>query len=216
MPALTYEELGETIIMKREIYARVLAGFLALLSSAVPLFGQGTFWVDMGGGLDTRASSPGDIFTAKLMLTVGAGGVSSYGVSVKLDPAELSLNGSPASANFSPLPGGLGSFAPPTEPLNPLGPVYNFNAGTLGSGPVSTTFEIGTISLKVVTPVSDGLPDVTLGFFSGLDGMFDNLGGSVAPTYLPGYVVTVPEPATAALLLCGTLSLWVVRRRAAS
>lgn len=202
-------------MMKREIYGKVLAGFLALFSSAVPLFGQGTFWVDMGGGLDTRASSPGDTFTAKLMLTVGAGGVSSYGVSVTLDPAELTLNGSPASANFSPLPGGLVSFAPPTEPFNPSGPVNNYNAGTLGSGPVSTTFEIGTLNLKVVTPISDGLADVTLGFLSGLDGMFDNLGGSPAPTFLPGYVTAVPEPATASLLLCGTLSLWVVRRRAA-
>ena len=200
--------------MKRQIYAKILGGFLALLSSAVPLFGQGTFWVDMGSGLDARAASPGDTLTATLMLTVGAGGVSSYGVSVQLDPAELTLNGSPASANFSPLPGGLGSFAPPTEPFNPGGPVYNFNAGTLGLGPVSTTFEIGTINLKVVSPISDGLPDVTLGFFSALDGFYDNVGGSPAPTFLPGYVVpstgpgSVPDAGgTLPLLLCGLVAL---------
>jgi hypothetical protein len=200
--------------MKREIYTKVLAGLLALLCSVVPLSAQSTFWVDMGGGLDTRASSPGDTFTAKLMLTVDAGGVSSYGVSVKFDPAELTLNGLPASANFAPLPGGLISFAPPTEPLNPLGPVYNFNAGTLGLGPVSMTFEIGTINFKVVTPISDGLPDVTLGFYSGLDGFYDNVGGSPVPTFKPGYIT--PEPATVPLLLCGMLSLWLVRRRSAS
>ena len=202
--------------MKREIYAKTLAGLLALLSGAVPLFAQDIFWVDMGGGSDTRPSASGDMFTAKLMLTVGAGGVSSYGVSVTLDPAELTLNGLPASANFSPLPGGLASFAPPTEPLNPSGPVYNFNAGTLGLGPVSTTFEIGTINLKVVTPIADGLPDLTLGFLSGLDGFFDNSGSPVVPTFKPGYVVPIPEPVTGALLLGGALSLWVVRRRSGS
>jgi hypothetical protein len=177
--------------VKRQKYAKILGGLFALLSSAVPLFAQVTFWVDMGGGLDTRAASPGDTFTAKLMLTVGASGVSSYGVSVMLDPAELTLNGSPACANFSPLPGGLLPFQPPTEPFNPSGPVYNFNAGTLGNGPVSKTFEIGTINLKVVTPISDGFPDVTLGFFSFLDGLFDNLGGSPAPTFVPGYVAAI-------------------------
>jgi hypothetical protein len=82
-----------------------------------------------------------------------------------------------------------------------LGWVHSFNGATLGSGPVSTSFVIGSIDLKVSAPVGDGLTDVTPGLFNfGIDGVFNNAGGAVTPTFQSG-LIAVPEPRATALFM---------------
>ena len=55
------------------------------------------------------------------------------------------------------------------------------------------------------------MPDITLGFYNaGIDGLFDNAGNPVVPVFANASVV--PEPSAPALLLCGTLALWMFQR----
>jgi hypothetical protein len=183
---------------------------------------QDSFSVDMDlitpGIQNTRVASPGDTFTVGLVLSVDAAGVSSYSVSELFDKTELSLNGSPA-ASVPALPGGLFPLAAPVE-KNALGQVYSVNGATLGIGPVSTIFTIGTVNYSAVTPLSDGLADIMLGFFNvGVDGLFDNAGNPVTPTFNPGYVEsrsgpgTVPDTgSTLTMFLCALAALRLAGR----
>jgi hypothetical protein len=197
--------------------SKALAGLLLFFTSAVPSWAQVVFSVDMdlltAGIQNTRLASSGDTFTAGLYVTVDAAGVSSYSVSAQFDTATLSLNGSPAAA-VPVLPGGLASLAPPVE-NNALGQVYSFNGATLGLGPVSTTFLVGTINYTVLASIpADGLADITLGFYNiGIDGFFDNSGNPVTPLFNSGYVMPVPEPGSATMLFGGIFALWLLRRR---
>jgi hypothetical protein len=166
---------------------------------------------------NTRVASPGDIFSVGIVLTVDPAGVSSYGVSALFDTTELSLYGVTPAANNPALPGGLGSLGAPTW-NNAAGWVHSFNGATLGMGPVTTSFLIGIIDYTAVTPLTDGVADITLGFFNaGVDGFFDNAGNPVDPVFNPGYVESSAGPgsvpdtgSTLALFLCGLVGLGLV------
>jgi hypothetical protein len=203
--------------MKATTLSKAVTALVVVSGCVTSGLAQVSFSVDMDLGTagiqNTRAASPGDIFSVGLVLNVDAAGVSSYGVSALFDTTELTLNGVTPAANNPALPGGLGSLAAPTW-NNGAGWVHSFNGATLGLGPASTSFLVGTIDYQAVVPVSDGLADVSPGFFNfAIDGYFDNAGNPVVPTFNPGYVVVVPEPSTVALLFAGTLSMWLARRR---
>ena len=191
--------------MKRTRTFPVIATIAAGLICTVSTSAQVTVWVDMDpltpGIQDTLNAVAGQTFTADVGITVGAAGVSSYSISAQLDTAELSLNGVTPAANNPALPGGLSSlFGAPTWNLA-LGSVHGFNGATLGSGPVSTSFVIGSIDMKASAPIGDGLADVTPGLFNlGIDGLFNNAGGAVTPTLQSGFIA-VPEPRTTALFM---------------
>jgi hypothetical protein len=205
-------------------YNKLSTGVLLFFACALQsVRSQITVSVDMDPGTlgiqNTWTPVVGSPFLADLIVTVGAGGVSSYGISFRFDRSELSLNGSPAATEALPTgmtvnltPGVLeednvdGGDGDPAE-------VLWFEASTLGTGPASTSFSIGTISFNVVSMVDDGIADITPGFFSLLDGAFDNAGNPVMPTFNVAHVV--PEPSTVALLATGSLMglLWVSRRR---
>jgi len=192
-------------VMKPTRTFSVIGMIAAVLIYTVSTSAQVTIWVDMDpltpGVQDTLNAAAGQTFSADVGITVGAAGVSSYSISAQLDTTELSLNGVTPAANNPALPGGLSSFfGAPTWNIA-SGSVHSFNGATLGSGPVSTSFVIGSIDLKVATPVSDGLPDVTPGLFNlGIDGLFNNAGSAEAPVFLSGFVA-VPEPMATALFM---------------
>ncbi len=196
----------------------VTAGLLLCFGCVMPVFAANTVSVDMDlltpGIQSTRVAAPGDVFGVGLVLSVDANGVTSYGISALFDTSELMLVVPPPAAAVPALPGGLSPLAAPVE-NNALGQVYSFTGATLSPmGPASTSFTIGTINFKVLTPKSDGLADISLGFFNGgVDGLFDNNGNSASLTFNPGFV-EVPEPSTWALALGGSATmLLLVRRR---
>ena len=188
---------------------KLTAGLLVCCGWAGPAFAQVTISVDMDTGtpgIQTNRSTLGP-FTAGLVMTVGPGGVSSYGISFLFDTTELALVGSPASS-VPALPGGLSPLGSVIE-SSPY--VYTFNGATFGPGPASTTFTFGTISFTATALVDDGIADITPGFFNvGIDGLFDSAGFAVVPVFNPGFVV--PEPNAAALFLCGTAAFWLLQR----
>jgi hypothetical protein len=201
--------------MKNPGAFKSIATATAVLGCTALASAQLTFWVDMdtstAGIQDTIAASPGQTLTADIGVTVGAAGISSYSISVQFDTAALTLNGSP-SASVPALPGGLSSLSAPAE-NNALGHVYSFNGATLGLGPTGTSFVLGSINFKAVTPNSDGLADVSLGFFNvGVDGAFDNAGNPVVPTFNPGFVV-VPEPTATMVVMAAVAAFSVAWRR---
>lgn len=167
-----------------------------------------------------RTAALNDIFDIGLVMTADAAGISSYGVSVLFDNGELKLNGVPDIAAATELlpPGFTFNFnAGVGSASQALGQVYSFEAATLGLGPVSSTFTIGTISYKAIAPFTDGVLDVTPGLFNaGFDGIFDNAGGDLGPTtvFTGGKVdLVVPEPSRAALLVGAMAMMLAVRRR---
>ncbi len=197
---------------------KTISALVATFGWVAPCFPAMVVSVDMDVGAagiqGTRKAAPGDTFAADIVLSVDAAGVSSYGISVQFDTTELSLNGATPAANNPVLPGGLGSLVAPTW-NNAQGWVHFFNATTLGAGPANTTFTIGTINYLVTSVSDDGLVDVQPGFFvEGADGLFDNAGNSVTPTFKPGYVI-VPEPAATGLVtgLMAVLGAIIARRR---
>jgi hypothetical protein len=190
------------------------AGLLVSFGCAAPALAQITLSVDMDTitpGIQSTRSTLGP-FTAGLVMTVGPGGVSSYGISALFDNTELTLVGTPASTELQPLPGGFNFTVGVASESQALGRVYTFEAATLGAGPTSTSFTIGTIGYTVTALVDDGVPDITLGFYNlGVDGLFDNAGLPVVPVFADAAVV--PEPSAGALLLCGLAVTWLLKRR---
>lgn len=203
-----------SLCMNPKKLLKLTAGLLVCFGCAAPAFAQVILSVDMDTGTPGIQSTRNTLgpFTAGLVMTVGPGGVSSYGISVLFDNTELSLVGAPASTELQPLGGGGFNFTPGVaSESQALGQVFTFEAATFGLGPVSTSFTFGTINYTVTALVDDAVPDITLGFYSvGIDGLFDNAGVAVVPVFADGFVV--PEPSTAALLLCGTLASWMLRR----
>lgn len=198
-------------------FAAALAGLLAWAASASAAV---VISVDMDTSLagiqPVRLASAGDTFTANLLMTVDAAGVSSYSISANFDTAELTLDGAPA-ASYPALPGGLSPGTAPVED-SALGKAWSFNAFTAGVGPSLATFVFGSIKFKVVTPTTDLLDDVTPGFFNlpgALDSFFDNAGNPVTPTFVGGAVNAVPEPGTLLSIVGGTVALLFIRRRRA-
>jgi len=200
--------------MKLEKLSGVIAGLLIGLGCMSPAFAQVTLEVDMDPitpGVQSTWSAFGPV-TATVMMTVGPAGVSSYFVSALFDNTELTLVGAPASTELLPAGFTFNLTAGVASESQILGQVYTFEAGTFGLGPVSTgPFSIGTINFTVTSIVDDAVPDITLGFYNvGTDGVFDNAGNPVAPTFVAASVA--PEPSAAALLAGGMLALWMVQR----
>ena len=208
--------------MKHRKTPKIVLGLTALFGGLATMPAAVMLEVDMDdilpGIQSTRSSSAP--FTATLWMTADALGVSSYSVSVLFDNTELMLDGSPAATEFLPVgfafnftPGVLASESNGITPNSPAGSVNGFEAGTVGLGPVSSLFPIGTIKFKVLSVVNDGSPDVSIGLFNaGFDGISDNASGDLAPTaiYTAGRVV--PEPGSVALLLTGMGALSLRRR----
>ena len=188
------------------------AGLLVGCGCVGSALAQVTIDVDMDtgtAGIQTTRSTLGP-FTAGLVMTIGPGGVSSYGISLLFDNTELALVGAPASTELLP-PGFSFNITPGVaSESQALGQVYTFEAGTFGPGPSSTSFTFGLISYTATALVDDAIPDITPGFWNvGIDGMFDSAGFAVVPVFNPGFVV--PEPNAAALLLCGMGAFWMLR-----
>lgn len=203
-------------VMKLVKQSRVIAGLVALFGCVGPVCAVDIISVDMDlatpGIQSTRIAAPGATFQIGLVMTVDAAGVSSYSISSLFDTAELSLTASPRAATNVTFDG-LGELAFPSE-NNALGQVYSFNGATFGTGPSLTNFTFGTINFTAVTPVTDALTDISLGFFNGgVDGFFDNAGNPVVPIFDSALLNAVPEPSTVSLLLCGMAATWLVRRR---
>lgn len=170
---------------------RFLAVAAVALGLAAPLRAAVTISVDMDpatpGIQSTRTAAVGETLTIELVMTVDAAGVSSYGVSANFDNAELTLSGAPATTELLPAGFTYNLNAGVNSESQALGQVRTFEAATLGTGPVSTSFVIGRISFTASAPVTDGTADVTLGFFNvGVDGCFDNAGNAVAPVFVSG------------------------------
>ena len=133
------------------------------------------------GVQDTLLVAPGSTVTAAVVVTVDAGGLSSYAVSAEFDSLELDLAASPAATEN--LPSGFDAnitlgVESETEDLGTgVGQVLTFEAVAFGLGPASTQFTAGTIQFTAPSP-ADGAPfDVESGAFNvSVDGAFDNSG----------------------------------------
>ncbi len=172
---------------------------LSVLSCAVVLVGvntlrgQVTIAVDMdtaaAGVQATRNAAANQVFDVDIVMTVGAAGVSSYGVSADVDTGELILQTvvEPALTEF---PVTLDPPSPQVCPGGaPAGRICTLDGGNLGAGASNMTVVIAKITFRVGTPVTDGTMDITLGTLNtGLDGIFDNAGQAVTPTFVGGGV----------------------------
>lgn len=169
--------------------------------------GQGT------PGATSISAAPGDLLVAELRLTAGPEGVSSYAISLEFD---ADLRDELDVVSFEELlPIGFSSALTPDELALVLdstpdraGLLYTFEAATLGVGPVSRTFSIGSIEFRVGAGVLVDGPDLRLGFFNtGVDGIFDNEGRDLgaAAVLETATVNAVPEP-HGLLLVAG---IWV-------
>ena len=164
---------------------------------------------------NTLAATAGQNISVDILLQPGApAGVSSYSVSVQFDNTELSHTGA-----AEPLPAGyafnlLAGTALTVNVAPGVDQVSSFDAGTFGAGPAGPPpFVIGSISFTVGVPANDGLADITPGFFSvGIDGMFNNAGGPVAPAIAPGFLVPEPGVIYGAALLLGFAAFHGYRR----
>ena len=195
----------------------------------------------IGLGSSAIMAHPGDDLVLELRLTAGTEGLSSWGISVSFDLAELLIDptmgdpSSPGASEFgiapdvycTPFPACF--FEVPT--LTPFtsgatdviegglttGFIFTFEAGTLGNGVAASfgQFKIGEIFFTVQTPADDGI-DLSSGFFNtGADAAFDNAGNAVAMTFNSAAVDRWgPEPGTSTLLGLGLLGLILAGRRA--
>jgi len=152
-----------------------------------------------------------------LDLTGGGGGfpagVSAYNLSASFDNTEVSYVSFTQS-----FPAPLAAFGPgPTAPFTTS--VGQFSGSVpVGlppfAGPTGGQHTLGTITFSVnsASVNDDGLLDVTPFFDPGFGTVLDNMGLDVGSsfTFVGGSVV--PEPSATALLLCGTLALWMFQR----
>ncbi len=170
-------------------------------------------------GTNKIGAEAGDLLTAIVSIEPDAAGVSSYGISVLFDMDlgnELDLDSvtellnAPFTFNFDP---GCASTQESTGAK--VGNVLTCEAATFGAGPPPpTSVAIMELKFLVTANVVDDLFDIELGFFNpGFDGVFDNAGGSVNPTFGRASVNVIPEPDTALLIGFGLVGLGVRLRK---
>lgn len=182
-----------------------------------------TFTSTSGSGVTGSNSidaAPGDTLTATVSLAIDALGVSSYGISLKFDTDfgnELTLLSAtellPAGFTFNLNPG---CQSTQQSSATQEGNVLGCEAGTFGTGPVSTSVDIFTVDFEVTANVAtDGTDMETFLGSSGFDGIFANNSSDVTPTSFGTASVNllVPEPTTGFLLGLGVFGLAFLARK---
>lgn len=208
--------------MKHLMITKIAVGVVSVFTAIMPASAGLMVSVDMDTVTPGIQSSigvlPGAAFSVDLWATIDADGISSFSISTTFDTTELSLNPPAGPAASQPaLPGTLLPIVAPVE-SNALGQVYSFNGGTLGLGPVSTSFIFGRIAFTAPTPVTNGINDVNVGYFNlpgAIDDAFNNAGASLSgmTVFAGGLVNVVPEPSGAAFLVIFLACASVSRRK---
>ena len=171
-------------------------------------------------GSNTISALPGDTLSASVSISADAAGVSSYGISMLFDTDfgdELNLISvselltAPFTFNVTP-----GCASTQESSGAQAGNVLTCEAGTFGVGPSLATVDIMDLVFQVTANVeSDGF-DIETGLFNaGFDGVFDNVGGPVTPTFGQAAVdlLLLQEPGTGLLVSLGLLGFALRSRK---
>ena len=171
-------------------------------------------------GSNTISALPGDTLSASVSISADAAGVSSYGISMLFDTdfgdelnlisvnelltAPFTFNVTPGCASTQESSGAQAGNALPCE------------AGTFGVGPSLATVDIMDLVFLVTANVATDGFDMETGLFNtGFDGIFDNVGGPVTPTFGQAAVdlLLLPEPGTGLLVSLGLLGFALRSRK---
>ncbi len=179
--------------------AAVLLGVLLL-----PVTAKADFELNvLIGGVDEIIADPGDTFTATLELIVGATDVGGYSFQVAYDTSEL-MYVSSTHTGAAPLI----AFSVPSDLGTTVG---QFDGITLpGNEAGAGTYELGSITFEVLTPLDDSNTDLIATAVTVTDANNDPIAGGT----LNGATV-VPEPGSLAALLALGGVVTLRRRRTA-
>ncbi|MCC7336335.1 MAG: hypothetical protein IT422_14695 [Pirellulaceae bacterium] len=174
------------------------------------------FFVDLNmdqvGIQQSMVGNADDVLTATivLQLTDAATSLSSYGITLEYDPNELSFL---LSGSVETPPTGLQSLVTLKDSAV-VGTISGIEAGTFDSGPAGPAiFNIATIHFRVLTPLGNA-QDIDLRLFEAppFDGLFDNEGKQLVPSFFGASVVTsVPEPLPLPLVGLSLMALILYR-----
>lgn len=171
-------------------------------------------------GSNTISALPGDTLSASVSISADAAGVSSYGISMLFDTDfgdELNLISvnelltAPFTFNVTP-----GCASTQESSGAQAGNVLTCEAGTFGAGPSLATVDIMDLVFLVTANVATDGFDIETGVFNtGFDGIFDNVGGPVTPTFGQAVVdlLLLPEPGTGLLVSLGLLGFALRSRK---
>jgi len=187
----------------RKFLAVAMGSMLALVGFAGAANASATVDLLWDNGTDTIENvDVGSLITATIVLTAGANGISSAGLSVDysaaatagavmVDSYACTLN-APFQACFQ-------------DGVDTGSQIQNMTIGALFGGlGAGQTNAMGTVTfLKVANP--DGTFAFPVGVLIPDDNMFDLNGASIAATstYNPAFLVNVPEPGAIAMLAMG-------------
>ena len=171
-------------------------------------------------GSNTISALPGATLSASVSISADAAGVSSYGISILFDTdfgGELNRI-SVSELLTSPLTFNVTAGCASTQESSgaQAGNVLTCEAGTFGVGPSLATVDIMDLVFHVTAKVAtDGFDMETGVFNTGFDGIFDNVGGPVTPTFGQAAVdlLLLPEPGTGLLVSLGLLGFALRSRK---
>jgi hypothetical protein len=154
--------------------------------------------------------TPGQSFTSNIEVVMDSGSdsLAAFGYSLWWDTGELN----------APTAGDITTYAFDTVWAdfgysNISSPyIYNFAQGNIADPPNGYsdgpyTGIVASIVWTAWNPVTDGLSDNTLGFYSGLDTAYDKDSNIITPVFQGGSVNIVPEPVSAVLFVIGGTAL---------